>query len=224
VAVLGDGEVALDEVAKPRLQLNGAGLPIAEELRLDDEPGVPGSGALGGDDLAKIIGEGGDDLGLDDAVHPGPIRRDWDWRIVTDMALKRELAEDELKLITPTVEVTGIDVEDGGDVVPDVADGHGLRVELEQSHGFVVKHGCAEVSRRRGSSRRRRGSSRCGPRRLRRDGSSDGHRSVAAGARASLARWAVSSRSLATATASCSASRVRARAVSRVAARSRSKR
>jgi hypothetical protein len=170
VAVLGDGEVALDEVAKPRLQLNGAGLPIAEELRLDDEPGVPGSGALGGDDLAKIIGEGGDDLGLDDAVHPGPIRRDWDWRIVTDMALKRELAEDELKLITPTVEVTGIDVEDGGDVVPDVADGHGLRVELEQSHGFVVKHGCAEVSRRRGSSRRRRGSSRCGPRRLRRDG------------------------------------------------------
>ena len=51
-AVLGDGEVALDEVAKPRLQLNGAGLPIAEEMRLDGEPGVSGSGASGGDDLA----------------------------------------------------------------------------------------------------------------------------------------------------------------------------
>jgi len=51
-AVLGDGEVALDEVAKPRLQLNGAGLPIAEELRLDGEPGVSGSGAPCGDDLA----------------------------------------------------------------------------------------------------------------------------------------------------------------------------
>jgi len=50
-AVLGDVEVALDEVAKPRLQLNGAGLPIAEELRLDGEPSVPGSGAPGGDDL-----------------------------------------------------------------------------------------------------------------------------------------------------------------------------
>ena len=52
VAVCGDGEVTLDEVAKPCLQLNGAGLPIAEELRLDGEPGVPGSGAPGGDDLA----------------------------------------------------------------------------------------------------------------------------------------------------------------------------
>ena len=31
-AVLGDGEVALDEVTKPRLQLNGASLPIAEKL------------------------------------------------------------------------------------------------------------------------------------------------------------------------------------------------
>jgi hypothetical protein len=162
--VLGDGEVALDEVVKPRLQLNGAGLPIAEEVRLDGEPGVPGSGAPGEDHLAKIIGECGDYPGLHDAVHPGPIRRDWDWRIVTDMALKRELAEDELKLITPTVEVTGIDVEDGGDVVSDIADGHSLRVELEQSHGFVVKHGCAEVSRCRGSSRRRRGCSRCGSR------------------------------------------------------------
>jgi len=40
-AVLGDREVALDEVVKPRLQLNGAGLPIAEELRLDGGPGVP---------------------------------------------------------------------------------------------------------------------------------------------------------------------------------------
>jgi hypothetical protein len=37
---------------------------------------MPGSGTPGGDDLAKIIGERGDDLGLDNAVHPGPIRRD----------------------------------------------------------------------------------------------------------------------------------------------------
>ena len=87
-AVLGDGEVALDEVVKPRLQLNGASLPIAEKLRLDSEPGVPGCGTLGTDDLAQIIRERGDNPGLDDAVHPGPIRRNRDWRVFADMALE----------------------------------------------------------------------------------------------------------------------------------------
>jgi len=37
------------------------------------------------------------------------------------MVLKQKLVEDEQKLIAPTAEITGIDVEDGGDVVPDVA-------------------------------------------------------------------------------------------------------
>jgi hypothetical protein len=69
------------------------------------------------------------------------------------MALKRELAEDELKLIKPAVEITGIDIEDGGDVIPYVVDRHGLRVEFQQGHGFVVKHGCTKVGRCRRSSR-----------------------------------------------------------------------
>ena len=55
-------------------------------------------------------------------------------------------------------------------MVPDVADGDGLRVELEQGHGLVMKHGRAEVGRRRTSWRRRSGSSR----RLGRDGSVGG--------------------------------------------------
>jgi hypothetical protein len=59
-AVVGDGEVPLHEVAKLRLQLNGASLPIAEELRLHREPGVPGCGALGADDLTQIVREGGE--------------------------------------------------------------------------------------------------------------------------------------------------------------------
>ena len=76
-AVVGDGEVALDEVAKPCLEVDGASLTVAKKLRLDGEPGMPSGGALGGDDLAKVVGERGDDPGLDDAVHPGPIRRNW---------------------------------------------------------------------------------------------------------------------------------------------------
>ena len=47
------------------------------------------------------------------------------------MVLKRKLAEDEQELIAPAVEVAGVDVEDGGDVVPDVVDGDGLGVQLQ---------------------------------------------------------------------------------------------
>jgi hypothetical protein len=56
-----------------------------------------------------------------------------------------EFAEDEEELITPAIEVTGVDVEDGGDVVLDVADGDSLGVKLKQGHGFVMKHGGAEI-------------------------------------------------------------------------------
>jgi len=136
------------------------------------------------------------------------------------MALDRKLAEDEQKLVAPAVEVTGVDVKDGGDVVPDVADGDSLGVKLKQGHGFVVKHGCTKINWRRGSSRRRRDSSQ----RLGRDGGVGAARSMAARARAALARWAASSRSLAAAAACCSASRARARAASRVALWSRSRR
>jgi hypothetical protein len=112
------------------------------------------SRALGGDDLAKVVGERGDDPGLDDAVHPSPVRRERDWSILADVVLEGELAEDEKKLIAPTVEVTGINVEDGGDVVPDVADGDGLGMELQEGDGFVLEHGGAEIGGH-GTSRRR---------------------------------------------------------------------
>jgi hypothetical protein len=89
-AVLGDGEVALDEVAEPRLKLDGVYLPIPKELGLDGEPGVPGSAALGGDDLGEVVGERADDLGLDDAIHPIPIQGG-DRGVKVDMVLEGEL-------------------------------------------------------------------------------------------------------------------------------------
>jgi hypothetical protein len=45
--VISDGEVALDEVAKPRLKVDGANLRVAEELGLNGALGMPGGGALG---------------------------------------------------------------------------------------------------------------------------------------------------------------------------------
>jgi hypothetical protein len=73
-AVLGDGEITLYEVVKLRLELDRPCLPIAQELGFDGEPGVPGSGALGGNDLGEVVGEGVEDPGLDNAVHPIPVR------------------------------------------------------------------------------------------------------------------------------------------------------
>jgi hypothetical protein len=73
-AVLGDGEITLYEVVKLRLELDRPCLPIAQELGFDGESGVPGSGALGGDDLGEVVGEGVEDPGLDNAVHPIPVR------------------------------------------------------------------------------------------------------------------------------------------------------
>lgn len=68
--VVSDTEVALNEVVKPRLQVNGSRLLIAEKLGLNGEPGVPSYGTLVADDFDKVIIEGSDDLGLNDAVHP----------------------------------------------------------------------------------------------------------------------------------------------------------
>ena len=116
-AVLGDGEVVLDEVAEPRLQVNGSCFTVAEDLRLDDKPSIARGGALGRDNLCEVVGEGTDDPGLDDAVHSSPIWRDGRQRGEAHMVLEGELAEDD------------------GDKGPDVVDGDRLGVETSRTMG-----------------------------------------------------------------------------------------
>jgi hypothetical protein len=122
--VLGDREITLYEVAKLRLELDRPCLPIAQELGFDGEPGVPGSGALGGDDFSEVVGEGVENPGLDGTIHSIPVRRGG--RGGEDVCLEGEFAEDQQELIAPSVEVVGVDVEDEA---PDVVDSDGL---LEQ--------------------------------------------------------------------------------------------
>jgi hypothetical protein len=128
-AVLGDGEIALHEVAKLHLELDRPCLLIAQELGFDGEPGVPGRGALGGDDLGEVVGERAEDPGLDNAVHLSPVRRG-DRGVEEDVRLEGEFAEDQQELIAPTVEVAGVDVENDVDEAPDVVDGDGLGVKV----------------------------------------------------------------------------------------------
>jgi hypothetical protein len=67
--------------------MNGARLPVAEELRLDGKPGVSGGGALRGDDFGEVIGERGNNLGLDDVVHPSLVWGDMGRRGKANMIL-----------------------------------------------------------------------------------------------------------------------------------------
>jgi hypothetical protein len=138
-AVLGDGEITLYEVAKLRLELDRPCLPIAQELGFNGKPGVLGSGALGGDDFGEVVGEGVENPGLDDAVHPIPVRRGG--RGGEDVCLKGEFAEDQQKLMAPSVEVVGVDVEDDVDEAPDVVDGNGLGVNVEEGGSLLEQQG-----------------------------------------------------------------------------------
>ena len=75
------------------------------------------------------------------------------------MILDGELAEGEQKLITPSVEVTGVDVEDDRDEAADVVDGHHLGVQVQEGSGLLKEHGgvqihlCREGARARGGWR-----------------------------------------------------------------------
>jgi hypothetical protein len=109
---------------------------------------MPSSGALSGDDLGKVIVERGDDPRLD-AVHSIPVRRRWSQGFRANVIMNRELAEDEQELITPAVKVTGVDVKDGGDVVPNVVDSDDVGMKLQKSNSFMMKHGGAEIVNRR---------------------------------------------------------------------------
>jgi hypothetical protein len=51
--------------------------------------------------------------------------------------LEREFAEDQQELTVPAVEVVGVNVEDDVDEAPDVVDGDGLAVKVEEGGGLL---------------------------------------------------------------------------------------
>jgi hypothetical protein len=125
----------LYEVAKLHLELDCPCLPIAQELGFDGEPGVPGSGALDGDDFGEVVSEGVENPGLDNAIHLIPVRRGG--RGGKDVRLEGEFAEDQQELTAPAVEVVGVNVEDDVDEALDVVDGDGLGVKVEEGGGLL---------------------------------------------------------------------------------------
>jgi hypothetical protein len=155
-AVLDDREITLYEVAELRLELDRPCLSIAQELGFNGELGVPGSGALGGDNFGEVVSEGVENPGLDNAVHPILVRRGG--RGGEDVRMEGEFAEDQQELIAPAVEVVGVNVEDDVDEASDVVDGDGLGVNVEEGGGLLEQQCRVKVSRtsfRRGRPARR---------------------------------------------------------------------
>jgi hypothetical protein len=70
--------------------------------------------------------------GLDNAVHPIPVRRGGQGG--EDVRLEGEFAEDQQELTAPVV---GVNVEDDVDEAPDVVDGDGLGVKVEEGGSLL---------------------------------------------------------------------------------------
>lgn len=95
VAVIGDGEVPLGKVAKLGFEEERPSFLIAEELRLDGEPGSTGGGVALHDGFGEIGRQSPEEPGSHNAVHPNLV-----WGLVIgsvgkDMTLQRVLAKDE---------------------------------------------------------------------------------------------------------------------------------
>ena len=72
-AVVGYGEITLDEAAELGVEVECPSLAVAEELRLDGDPGGVSSGATRGDGVGEVVRDRAEDLGLDNAIHACPI-------------------------------------------------------------------------------------------------------------------------------------------------------
>jgi len=68
-----DGEITLDEIAELDVEVEGAGLPIAEKLVLQGAPDGTGGGDAIDHHLGEVGGDRAGDPGLDNAVHACPV-------------------------------------------------------------------------------------------------------------------------------------------------------
>src|SRR6266540_7374738 len=71
-AVLGDGKVTLDEDSESGVEVESTSLAVAKELVLNGKPGLASGATALADDVLQLDGDGSEDLGEDNTVHPVP--------------------------------------------------------------------------------------------------------------------------------------------------------
>jgi hypothetical protein len=137
-AVVVDGEGALGERTELSVDEHGVRRAVVEELFLKTEPGDPGGDAIAVmDDIEQVGGDGVVEPKHHYAIHPRPGRVRYAGRIVEDMVLQGEAAEDEENVAAPLGEVGGLKIQSNRNEISDILDGGGLAVELDD--GGVIR-------------------------------------------------------------------------------------
>ena len=131
-AVLADKEVPLLEGAEARIELESAGLGVAEKLALEREPDLTCCATVGpANDIQEVEGEGTEDPRQDDAVDMLPcqgLSRDWD--VEEDVVVQGVASESEKDQVPPSPIGGRRGVEDDRDQGLNVLDTSSLEVEL----------------------------------------------------------------------------------------------
>ena len=71
-AVVDDGQIALSEGAELLVGVEGTGGALPQELGLDGEPNHSSGNVALGDGVGEVVGDGAEEPGTNDAVHPHP--------------------------------------------------------------------------------------------------------------------------------------------------------
>ena len=71
-AVVDDGQIALSEDAELLVGVEGTGDAVPQELGLDCEPDHSSGGVTLGDGVGEVVGDGAEEPGTNDAIHPHP--------------------------------------------------------------------------------------------------------------------------------------------------------
>jgi hypothetical protein len=91
-AILRDGLVASAEGAELSVEVEGACFLVAEEICFNSEPSGARRGAAHHDGFDKVEGDGAEDPGAHDEIHPNPIRRLGEVSVGENVILDRVLA------------------------------------------------------------------------------------------------------------------------------------
>jgi hypothetical protein len=110
-AVVSDVEVALTEGAEVGVGEQSARRLIPEELGLDGEPEVASGGAVLGDGVSEVVGDGTEEPRAHDAVHPDPIGGGGNGGVGEHMAFQGVTPKSEEKGLAPARVEGGCGVE-----------------------------------------------------------------------------------------------------------------
>ena len=132
-----NGEGSLAGGAELGVEEHGAGFAVVEEVLLVAKPRCSSADAIAlVNNVEKVGGDGVEDPRDNDAVHVGPGRVVETGGVVEDVVLQSEPSEDKEDVAAPFGVIGGLQVKDDGDQVPDILQGGGLAVQVNNGRGL----------------------------------------------------------------------------------------